>query len=1276
MLKLPFFRLCFFRLLLMLAGLQPAWGQLSVLTQHNDNGRSGANLLETVLTTSNVNSSHFGKLFSRSVNGQIYAQPLYVSNVSIPNRGAHNVVYVVTMQNNVYAFDADDPSLSTPLWQINLGTPVPYQDTGTIYTSMSPVIGITSTPVINLSTKTLYCVAMTKESGSYFQRLHALDLTSGQEKFGGPVAISGSVAGTGDGSVGGTLSFNPLKHLNRPALLLLNGQIYLAFGSHGDSSPYHGWIFRYDATTLQRQAMFCTTPTGGMGAIWQSGQGLSVDESGYIYLMTGNGSFNHSTGGPNMGMCFIKLRSPDLAVMDWFAPYDLDSLNGADLDLGSSGPLWIPGTNLIVGGGKEGVLHVLNRNNMGHFQAGSNSQIVQNFNVTNGNIHGSPVYWSGPNGTFIYVWGEQDYLKQYQYVNGLLQTTPFATSPMPVPNGMPGAMLSVSSRGNAAGTGIVWASHPFNGDANPATVAGIFRAFDASNVSTELWNSKQKAADDLGNFAKFCSPTVVNGKVYLATFSNQLVVYGLIGTSPPPPDTQAPSAPSNLVIASFTSTSVSLGWTASVDNIAVTGYRIFRGATQVGTSSATSFTDTGLNPNTTYTYTVKASDAAGNLSLPSNSVSATTSANITALPSPWVHQDIGSVGQAGSAGYASGTFTIRGSGTDIWDTADGFHYVYRSLNGDGQIVARVVSVQNTYQWAKAGVMIRETLSPGSTHALMAVCPAGTDFQTRQTTGSGIDTYTLGTPTAPYWVKLVRTGNTFNGYQSSNGVNWVLLGTDSIPMASNVYIGLAVTAHNNTVLCTATLDSVTMTGNTGQASTPPTVSLTSPANGATFTAPASITLTASASDSGGTVSKVDFYQGTTLLATDASAPYTFTWNNVAAGSYSLTAKATDNSGATTTSSAANITVSGSGITVSGSGGPVTWVDQDIGSVGLAGSASYSSGVFSVKGSGADIWNTADAFHYAYQLLAGDTQLIARVASEQNTDSWAKAGVMIRETLTAGSKNAMMAISPGSGSAFQCRVSSGGITTYSGGPATIPYWVKLVRTGNTLSAYQSPDGLNWTSLGKVSITMGKNAYGGLAVTAHNNTVLNTSSFTNVSVSSPWISQDVGSVGVAGSSSYDGTTFTLKGSGADIWGSTDAFRFMYQPLIGDGQIVARVASEQNTNSWAKAGVMIRETLSPGSTHALMAVCPAGTDFQSRQTTGAAIHNYTLGTPTAPYWVKLVRTGNTFNGYQSSDGVNWVLVGSDTITMVSKVYMGLAVTSHSNLVLNTSTFSNVNAP
>jgi hypothetical protein len=555
---------------------------------HNDGARTGANLNETSLNTTNVTVSQFGKKFTRAVDGKIFAQPLYVSVVNMGALGTHNVVYVATEQNSLYAFDADDPNASAPLWQDNFGTPVPAVDTGEA-NDVSPVIGITGTPVIDVATQTIYCVASTKEGSSYVQRLHALDLATGAEKFGGPVVIAGSVSGTGDGSSGGTLAFDALRHMNRAALLLLNGYVYIAFGSHGDNPPFHGWLFGYSAGTLQQTAIFNTTPNGWGGAIWQSGQGIAADDAGNLYVETGNGAFDMNVGGRSCGGCFIKLSTPSLTVLDWFAPYNQATYNSTDYDIGNSGPLLIPGTNLIEGGAKDGNIYVLDRTSLGHFQSGSNSQIVATLQVTFGDpMHSGPVYWNSPDhGPLVYSWHQHDTLKAFNLVNGAFPTAldssgltkVFATSTMSASSGGGGA-LTVSANGNAAGTGIVWASHQIS------STSSILRAFDASNISHELWDSQQnQARDDVGVWGKWVPPTVANGKVYLATNSNQLSVYGLLNVPPPTVSAVGPTSGqlnggTNITI---TGAGFAAGASVSVGGVAASGVTV---------ASATSITAT------------------------------------------------------------------------------------------------------------------------------------------------------------------------------------------------------------------------------------------------------------------------------------------------------------------------------------------------------------------------------------------------------------------------------------------------------------------------------------------------------------------------------------------------------------------------------------------------------------------------------------------------------------------------------------------------------------
>ncbi len=367
-------------------------------------------------------------------------------------------------------------------------------------------------------------------------------------------------------------------------------------------------------------------------------------------------------------------------------------------------------------------------------------------------------------------------------------------------------------------------------------------------------------------------------------------------------------------------------------------------------------------------------------------------------------------------------------------------------------------------------------------------------------------------------------------------------------------------------------------------------------------------------------------------------------------------------------------------------PAGWVDQDIGSVAAAGSASYASGTFTVKGDGADIWGTADAFNFAYTTLSGDGEIVARVTSLQNTDAFAKAGVMLRETAAAGSAHVVLDVRPGGSVEFMKRSASGGTTTYlAGATQSIPGWLKLSRSGTTVTASVSSNGSTWTVVGSATVSMGSSLLAGLAVCSHTTGATTTATFDNVGVSTgggggggglptPWQNQDVGSTGVAGSASYASGQFTVTGAGADIWGTADAFQYVYQPLSGDGQIVARVTSLQNTNTYAKAGVMLRETLAAGSRHVILDATPGGgVEFMSRAATNGSTSYLGGATMARPVWLRLTRSGSTITSAVSADGAAWTTVGSTTVSMATAIYAGLAVSSHSTTVTTTATFDNV---
>ncbi|MDQ2687726.1 MAG: hypothetical protein M3Y28_07660 [Armatimonadota bacterium] len=513
----------------------PLQAQVNILTQHNDNSRSGINSQETALNTHNVKPATFGKLFERKVDGQMYAQPLIVTGLTFPGKGKHDAVFCATEHNSVYAFDANDPKAAAPLWHVNLGPSMPYTDIyKTQWTDMNEEIGITSTPVIDPKAGVIYVEAKSKENGKYYHRLHALNLLTGAEEPNSPVMITATVPGTGVDAVNGKIKFDAFHEHQRPGLLLLDGNIYIGYGAHADTQPFHGWILGYNAKTLKQVAVFNASPNGSESSFWQAGQGLLADADGYIYGSTGNGDLDAFSGGKDYGNSLVKLMPTDTAsglkVVDWFAPFNWADLNQGDTDLGSCGPTFVPGMDMIVFGSKEGVVYVTKRSSLGHMGKTDDSQIIQNFPGGNGHVHGSPIVWVGPDKNYtLFVWTENDFLRAYKMADGKFQTPAAQHGATRLPYGMPGGFMTVTSDGGKPGTGILWASHPFDDNANWRTVPGLLQAFDATDITKELWNSKMNAGrDDFGMFAKFCCPTVANGKVYLATFSRKLVVYGLL----------------------------------------------------------------------------------------------------------------------------------------------------------------------------------------------------------------------------------------------------------------------------------------------------------------------------------------------------------------------------------------------------------------------------------------------------------------------------------------------------------------------------------------------------------------------------------------------------------------------------------------------------------------------------------------------------------------------------------------------------------------------------
>ncbi len=490
--------------------------QVSIPTAQYSNLRTNANQFETALTPSNVNTASFGKLFSRPVDDSIYATPIYLPNVTIPGEGTHNVVYVVTASNTAYAFDADDPAQSAPLWSRNIG-PAPAV-TGNVQTHW----GTLGTPVINGNT--MYFVAYIGADTSHWSMyLCALNVVTGADQYGPPAEILFPL--------GGTLVPATPYTIQRAGLLVANDRLYIGFADFQQRPPdrasQEGFVFSYSLTDLSQPLARFQTTNGQGGDIWQASRGLAADSHGYIYATTGNGYYDGVLAFGNSVLKFDR----DLNLVDWFTPKIWPYLYRGDLDISASGPLLLPGSEQLVAGGKEGVLYLLGQSNLGGLRDGSSTDQIQQFHATDG-CHFTNcsqtlnlAFLDRGSDSRLFVWDRHDALRSFSFNGTRLQTSPLAVGPLT--SEMIGG-ITVSANGSIRGTAIVWASTA----AAPAdydVVPGTLRAYDADDITHELWNSDTNASRDvLGGFTKFASPVVANGRVYMVGQSNQLQVYGLL----------------------------------------------------------------------------------------------------------------------------------------------------------------------------------------------------------------------------------------------------------------------------------------------------------------------------------------------------------------------------------------------------------------------------------------------------------------------------------------------------------------------------------------------------------------------------------------------------------------------------------------------------------------------------------------------------------------------------------------------------------------------------
>ena len=793
---------------------------------------------------------------------------------------------------------------------------------------------------------------------------------------------------------------------------------------------------------------------------------------------------------------------------------------------------------------------------------------------------------------WIHTWLTDQFERKWNNLTGHSETKPF----VPLPPDQPVYNLPANNATGVATTGValsfyagLWAHNYdiyFGTTPNPPLIESNKR-LGPSQYATDY---RYYFLPDLQPGTTYYWKVVSKTMAFLST-DGPIWSFRTAGGTPPPNTPPTVSLTSPASGGSFTApATVSLAATASDSDGSIAKVEFFSGNTLVGSATTAPFAATWSNVAAgTYSLTAVATDDLG-AATTSGAVSITVG-NPTppTLPAGWTHADVGSTGTTGSATFSNGTFTVTGAGADVWGTADAAHYAWRSLDGDGTIVARVTSIQNVNAWTKAGVMIRNSAAASAAQAFMLVASSaskGVPYQRRRTDGD-ISVSTAGSQsTAPRWVKLVRAGSLITGYESPDGVVWTTVGSDTFTMGSTVLVGLAVSSHVTGVNATATFDNVTVTAATPPPNVPPTVSVTSPANGAAAVAPASFTVSATAGDSDGSVAKVDFFVGGTRIGTVTSAPYTLTWSNVPAGSYSLTAVATDDAGAATTSGAVSVTV-----------------------------------------------NTP----------ANAAPTVSLTAPANGTVATAPASF----TLTASAADS------------------------DGTVAKVDFFAGTTAIG---TATASPYSISWSNVaaGTYSLT---------AVATDNAGATTTSSAVSVTVNAPpslpagWAHADVGAVPFAGNATAANGTFSVTGSGADVWGTADAFHYAYRTLTGDGTIIARVTTiPQGINAWVKAGVMIRETLNAGSAQAFMlASASKGMAFQRRGATGGTSTSTSGSLSAAPRWVKLARNGDLFSAYESADGINWTLVGSDSIPMGPKVLVGLAVTSHTTAAAATCTFDSV---
>lgn len=831
-----------------------------IFTYRYDNSRQGANTNELQLTPLNVNVNNFGKLFSYNVDGYVFAQPLVATNVTIPGRGAHNVLYVVSENDSVYAFDAD-AYISTPYWIASLltsgGTAVPGGDA---QGNISPFVGVTATPVIDPATGTIYVEAFTKETSgasvAYVHRLHALDMTTGLERtnFNSPAVIScTNYPGTGtpgqndvDGQ--GHILWNGLRETCRSALLLANGTIYICYASPGDHPPYYGWVFAYNAQTLAQTGVFNDTPNAGYGGIWMTGNGPAADTNGAIYLNTGNGAYDTNS---DYGDSFLKLTN-GLGLLDYFTPYNQATLFAQDLDVSSAGLSLLPDSagssahpHLLLGGSKTGSIYLLDRDNLGRYNPSGDTQIVQSLVGAVGGMWCSAAYFNG----LFYVIGSGDRLKSFTMTNATMGTTPTATSPNAFGSSTP--CLSANGTEN----GVLWA---IDTSGSGSSGASVLYAYNATNVSQMLYSSSQNfARDNPGGAVEFITPVVANGKVYMgAQYAVSIFGNGM-----------------------FLATPV----------ISPQG-GVFTNSVTVTLSDPT--------PGTSIYYTLDGTTPTTNSILYTGPFVLTQGA---------VLQAVAAAPGFVTSGPAEASFinsSAIGNGTGLFGAYYGNHSSTNPYSGSPTMMQTDAVVDFTWTAGPGGGIAETNFTVRWTGCVQPQYNETYTFYA--TADDGVRLWVNGQQLINGWVDQAPT--TYQGSIALQAQQLYNIEMDYYQDGGGATARLQWSSPSTieAVIPTSQLYPYT--------NPPPSIVIASPTNNATYTASASVTIAANADAPYNPITQVSFYANSNLVGTVTNVPYTVTATGLGAGAYVLTAVAVDGSGLSSTSAPVNIAVN------TGSGAP--------------------------------------------------------------------------------------------------------------------------------------------------------------------------------------------------------------------------------------------------------------------------------------------------------------------------------------------------------------------